>query len=84
MKYTIQLHTDSTIFRLPEGTDVVHVTGKANIRRKLQSWHDTVNRYSEGECSALIWKGTIDDVTDIYPTAEASFGARCGFRIESI
>jgi hypothetical protein len=84
MKYTIQLHTDSGMFQAPEGQEVKHCSSKKDIRGSLEHWNDTVNRYSEGQCSALVWKGTLRDVTDIYPDGEATLGKRGGFRIESV
>ena len=61
-----------------------HCLGKKAIRRALESWHDTVNRYSDSQCSALVWKGALCDVTDIHPDGEATLGKRGGFRIESV
>ena len=84
MHYTIQLHTDSGTFSAPQGHEVKHCRSKKAIRRALESWHDMVNRYSEGNCSALVWKNTLRDVTDIYPDGEATLGKRGGFRIESV
>jgi hypothetical protein len=84
MKYTIQLHTDSGMFRAPEGHEVKHCSSKNAIRRALGSWHDIVNRYSDGQCSALVWKGALQDVTDIHPDGEATLGKRGGFRIERV
>jgi len=84
MNYTIQLHTESGTFSAPEGNQVEHCQSKRAIRRALESWHDTVNRYSDGQCSALVWKGTLSDVTDIYPDGEATLGKLGGFRIESV
>ena len=81
MNYTIQLHTESGSFSAPEGTDVRHCNSKAEIRRILERWEDTVRRYSDEPLSALVWKGKHNDVTDMYPDYEATLGVRGGFNL---
>jgi hypothetical protein len=81
MKYTIQLHTESGSFSAPDGKDVKHARSRAEIRGLLEQWVDTVTRYGDAPCSALVWRGHLEDVTDVYPDAEATLGKRGGFHL---
>lgn len=81
MRYTIQLHTESGNFAAPEGTDIAHCHSLADIRRRLERWQNTVHRFDEAPCSALVWRGTLKDVTDTLPDAEATLGPRGGFNL---
>jgi hypothetical protein len=84
MNYTYQLHTESGSFSAPEPTDVRHATSKAALRRALERWRDTVARYSDEPTSLLVWHGTHSDITDLYPSFEATLGKRGGFIIHSV
>lgn len=81
MKYTIQLHTESGCFSAPQGDDVKHCQSKADIRWHLDNWADEVSRYSEQRVEALVWRGTLDDVTDVYPDWVATLGPRGGMQL---
>ena len=81
MKYTIQLHTESGSFSTPQGDDVRHCTSKADIRYHLDNWADTVSRYANTPAEVLVWRGKLDDVTDIYPDWIATLGPRGGMNL---
>jgi hypothetical protein len=81
MNYTIQLHTESGCFSSPGATNVLHCNSKADIRHYLERWQEEVQRYSEEPCSALVWKGKLTNVTDVYPDYEATLGVRGGFHL---
>lgn len=81
MRYTIQLHTESGCFATPQGDDVRHCTSQADIRWHLDNWADTVSRYSEEPVEVLVWRGTFEDVTDIYPDWVAKLGPRGGMHL---
>jgi hypothetical protein len=81
MRYTIQLHTESGCFATPRGIDVKHCTSKADIRYHLDNWADTVSRYANTPAEVLVWRGTLDDVTDIYPDWIATLGPRGGMQL---
>ena len=81
MKYTIQLHTESGCFAPPQGDDVRHCTSQADIRWHLDNWADTVSRYSEESVEVLVWRGTLEDVTDAYPDWIATLGPKGGMHL---
>ena len=81
MRYTIQLHTDSGCFSTPQGDDVKHCRNKGDIRWHLDNWADTVSRYAEAPVEALVWRGTLDDITDVYPDWIATLGPRGGMHL---
>jgi hypothetical protein len=81
MRYTIQLHTESGCFATPRGIDVKHCTSKADIRYHLDNWEAMARRLSEEPVEALVWRGTLEDVTDIYPDWIATLGPRGGMNL---
>jgi hypothetical protein len=81
MRYTIQLHTESGCFAAPRGIDVRHCSGQADIRWHLDNWADTVSRYSEEPVEVLVWRGTLEDVTDVYPDWIATLGPKGGMHL---
>lgn len=81
MRYTIQLHTESGSFATPQGDNVRHCTSQADIRWHLDNWADTVSRYSEQPVEALVWRGTLNDVTDTYPDWVATLGPKGGMHL---
>ena len=81
MRYTIQLHTESGCFATPQGDDVRHCTSQADIRWHLDNWADTVSRYADAPVEALVWRGTLDDVTDVYPDWIATLGPKGGMQL---
>lgn len=81
MRYTIQLHTESGCFATPQGDDVRHCQSKGDIRWHLDNWVDEVSRYSEQPVEVLVWRGTLDDVTDIYPDWVATLGPKGGLHL---
>jgi hypothetical protein len=84
MNYTYQTHTESGCFAAPEPTSVQHATSKAALRRALERWADTVARYSDEPTSLLVWHGKHADITDLYPSFEATLGKRGGFIVHSV
>lgn len=84
MHYTYQTHTDSGCFAAPQPNDVQHATSKAELRRALERWADTVERYSEEPAYLMVWHGKHSDVTDLYPSFECKLGKRGGFIIQSV
>lgn len=81
MKYTIQLQTDSGCFAAPQGDDVKHCQSKADIRWRLDNWADEVGCYSDEPVEVLVWRGTLDDVTDVHPDWVATLGPRGGMNM---
>jgi len=80
MNYTYQECSNSGSFSPPNGTNVSHATSKRQLVRALeywQAWHNRVGS-DEREASLLVWEGTLDDVTDIYPDFEVKTGPRMG------
>lgn len=84
MNYTYQTHTESGSFACPEPDDVQHASSKAELRRALERWADTVARYSEEPAALMVWHGKHADITDLYPSFEATLGKRGGFVTHSV
>lgn len=84
MNYTYQTHTESGCFASPQPDDVQHATSKAELRLALERWADTVARYSEEPATLMVWHGTHADITNLYPSFEATLGKRGGFVICSV
>lgn len=84
MHYTFQTHTESGCFASPQPDDVQHATSKAELRRALERWAGTVERYSEEPATLMVWHGKHVDITDLYPSFECRLGKRGGFLIESV
>ena len=82
MPYTIQLHSLSGCFSTPWGTDVKHARTMVDVHDELHYWADQHPHVGADRCDAhaLVWKGTIDDVTDAYPDFELTMGPRGGIR----
>ena len=83
--YTVQLNSLSGSFASPWGNDVRHACGLSDVRETLQDWadeHDTVGA-ERTDAHALVWHGTHDDVTDLYPDFELTIGPRGGIRREA-
>jgi len=82
MNYTYQTMSESGSFSSPEGTDVQHATSKRQLRNALERWQDTHSRVGSDECQAslLVWRGTHEDVTDMYPDLEVATGPKMGAR----
>jgi hypothetical protein len=81
VKYTIQLHADSGNWAYPQSDDVRHANSKQEAANFLTDWADTVGRYYDERCAtALVWRGHLDDVTDVYPDYELMLGPRLGVR----
>lgn len=79
MKYTYQEISDSGNFALPSPMDVSHARNKRQLRLALERWADVNGQYNdERDASLIVWKGELDDVTDIYPEFEMRVGPRGG------
>lgn len=81
MRYTIQLHTESGCFATPQGDEVKYCHSKADIRWHLDNWADRVSRYADTPAEVLVWRGKLDDVTDIYPDWVATLGPKGGMHL---
>ena len=82
MAYTIQLHSLSGSFASPWGHDVEHASTLADVRESFQDWaaqHAQVGA-NQSDAHALVWHGSLEDVTDVDPSFELSFGPRGGIR----
>ncbi len=76
---TYQELSDSGNWSNPQGSDVEHATSMSQLRRALERWGDTNDDYNQrSDASLMVWKGTLDDVTDVYPDFELRFGPRDG------
>jgi hypothetical protein len=84
MNYTYQTHTESGCFASPQPDDVQHATSKAELRRALECWADTVDRYSDEPATLIVWHGKHADITDLYPSFECRLGKRGGFFTQSV
>lgn len=82
MTWTVQTWSDSGSFGAPDGTDVHHCSTKADVEWVLTDWSEEHPRMGSGErdAHALVWKGTLDDVTDQYPDYQLRFGPRMGIQ----
>lgn len=80
MNYTYQECSNSGSFSQPNGTKVNHATSKRQLVSALEYWQDSHSRVGsdERDASLLVWKGTLDDVTDVYPDFEVTSGLRMG------
>jgi hypothetical protein len=77
--FTVQLHCDSSNWANPEACDVRHAATKHDASTLLQDWSETVGRYDDPrQVSALVWHGTLDDVTDQCPDFQLTIGPRMG------
>lgn len=85
MIYTLQTISESGSFAAPEGTDVRHASSLADLRWHLDNWSDEHGRVGadESNASLLVWKGRLDDVTDLYPDFIVRLGPRGGLVRES-
>jgi hypothetical protein len=78
-RYTLQLWADSGNWGNPEGSDVKHADNKREAAELVRDWAETVGRYDdERQASALVWRGDLDDVTDLYPDYQVTIGPRLG------
>jgi hypothetical protein len=82
--YTYQTVSESGSFSTPEGSDVEHAQNKRDLCRALERWQDAHDRVGSDEqlASLIVWKGELDDVTDVYPDFEVRTGPRGGARFE--
>lgn len=79
MNYTYQELSNSGNWSNPWGADVEHASSMPQLRRALERWGDTNDDYNQrNDASIMVWKGTLDDVTDVYPDFELRFGPRGG------
>jgi len=76
--YTVQFIIAG--YAMPDGSDVQHYNSLESIARALQSEHDSAENYGAGyePSKAIIWKGELDSVQDIYPDKVAIIGPRGG------
>ena len=78
--YTLQLCSESGSFSCPEGDDIRHATSRADVSWYLDNWadkHDRVGSDSQ-EAYAVVFKGRLDSVQDIYPDYIVRIGPRGG------
>lgn len=80
MNYTYQEISESGSFGHPMGDDVNHASNLRELSRALEHWQDAHDRVGSDPqlASLMVWKGTLDDVTDIYPEFELKPGPRGG------
>lgn len=78
MKYTVQFIIAG--YAMPEGRDVEQYKSLADIKSALIWNHDQAQAYGAAYApsEAIIWKGVVDDVTDVYPDLIATTGPRGG------
>lgn len=79
MKYTYQEISESGNWSMPQPEDVHHASSKKELRRALEGWADQNERYNDRrDASLMVWKGTHEDVTDLYPDFVLKVGPRGG------
>jgi hypothetical protein len=85
MKYTYQETSESGSFSNPAGSDVSHASSLPQLRRALERWQDSHGQVGsdEKDASLMVWKGELDDVTDVYPDFVLKSGVRGGMVKES-
>jgi hypothetical protein len=85
MNYTYQETSESGSFSQPWGNDVSHASSIKELRHALERWQDSHNRVGsdERDASLVVWKGTLEDVTDVYPEFILKPGPRGGMIRES-
>lgn len=81
--YTLQYFIAG--YAQPNGRDVFHAHSLEQIKRGLQLEHRRAQRYGAAyePSRALIWRGEMDDITDVYPDLEATMGPGGGVTIAS-
>lgn len=81
-KYTVQFIVAG--YAMPEGTDVEYYDSLEMIAFGLQCAHDQAESFGAAYApsEAVIWKGELDDVTDVYPDRLATIGPRGGVRFD--
>lgn len=83
MNYTYQEISESGNWSMPDGKDVHHAKSKRELRDALERWGDQNERYNDRKDASLrVWKGTLDDITDIYPDFDLKFGPRGGVIVD--
>ena len=83
-KYTVQFIIAG--HAMPEGRDVEYFASLAEIKRRLADEHEDASWRGTGghaPSEAVIFKGRVRDVTDVYPDYVAITGPRGGVRIEN-
>lgn len=67
----------------PEGQAVRHVDSLEAAKRHLIREHEGAQRFGAGyePSEALLWHGTLDDVTDVYPDRQLIMGPRGGVQV---
>jgi hypothetical protein len=84
--YTLQQCSESGSFAAPSGTNVYHAANLADLDWYLDNWeeqHDRVGSDSAG-AQLLVWRGRLDDVTDVYPDFLCRRGPRGGLIREAV
>lgn len=84
MNYTYQRSTESGSFAAPDGTDVEYARNKKELHLALERWQDDHDRLGADcqQAELVVWKGTLDDVTDQYPDFVIKGGPRGGMIIK--
>ena len=86
MKYTAQFFYGSS-YSAPTGQDVEHFSSLRQIGETLWRRADFDPAFpcvESAAASALVWKGELEDVTDVYPYRQIDIGPRGGIRILSV
>lgn len=84
--YTLQQCSESGSFAAPSGTDVYHATNLADLDWYLDNWEEQHDRFGSdsADASLLVWRGRLDDVTDVYPDFQCRRGPRGGLIRETV
>jgi len=83
--YTVQVFISG--YAAPDGDDVEHFTSLACVKDYFRNCVTEAERYGaaydDGQNTAVICKGLLDDMTDQYPDLIARFGPRHGIVLET-
>jgi hypothetical protein len=77
--YTLQKHAESENWAPPQSDDVTYCSSVADLRWHLEDWAEIVGLFDvPSVASIMVWKGTLEDVTDQYPDFIMRIGPRGG------
>ena len=86
MTYTILRTSNSCSFAYPEPTDTEVCHSKKELQWILERWqeeHSLVGS-EESDASLLIWRGKLEDITDMEPDFQATLGPRGGLQLSPL
>ena len=86
MNYTYQEWSESGSFANPhDGKDIKHATSMRQLRHAMERWADLHDDYADARDATIrVWRGHLEDVTDVYPDFDLKIGPRGGIVRENL